>query len=60
MKKWYNWPENYYDKPWLPWHSIARRCIALPFAVLAFVPFYVFVALGWGVDDAEQIRKETF
>jgi len=32
----------------------------IPFLFIFFVPFYLVVCLGWGIDEAEIIRKDIF
>lgn len=59
-KKWYNWPQNYYKKPWRPWHGIARSILALPVILVGFSILYVGVVISNGFWDAEQIRKDLF
>ena len=59
-KKCYNWPQNYYEKPWRPWYGIARMILALPFILAGFGILYVGVIINDGVWDAEQIRKDLF
>ena len=59
-KKWYNWPQNYYEKNWRPWHGIVRMILALPFILVGFGILYVGAIINDGVWDAEQIRKDLF
>jgi hypothetical protein len=58
-KRWYKYPEGYIEYA-LPWYLIIRRLIFLPFVAIGFVFLYIGIALGWGIDEAERMRKEIW
>jgi hypothetical protein len=60
MKKWYNWPANYYEKSWKPWHGILRTFVFAPLVFIGFGILYVGVILTSNIDHAEDVRKELF
>jgi hypothetical protein len=56
-RKWYNWPNGYYETSWVPWYNILRTLIFLPLVALTFGMLYLSVVLMNGISDAEDVRK---
>jgi hypothetical protein len=48
------------DNRIVPPLRIARRFLFCPIAFIGFAIFYLGVALGWGVGEAENMRRENF
>jgi len=60
MKKWYNWPANYYEKSWKPWYGILRTLLFAPVVILGFSILYIGMFLVEGFEEAESLRKDIF
>ena len=56
-KVWYKWPEGYIGSL-LPWYVILRRLVVSPIQYFGFWVLYVGTALGYGLSDAENLRKD--
>jgi hypothetical protein len=57
-KKWYKWPEGYTDL--VPWYKIVLRVAVSPIQLVGFSLLYTSTYLGYGLRDAEQLRKQLF
>jgi hypothetical protein len=58
-KVWYKWPKGYIGSL-VPWYVILRRLVASPIQYFGFGVLYVGTTLGYGLSDAEAIRKDMF
>lgn len=58
-KVWYKWPEGYVGSL-VPWYLILRRLAFWPMGFVGFLLLYFAILLGWGLDDAEDFRKDVF
>ena len=59
MKKWYKWPQGYYEGH-VPWYKVLRRLIGLPFIFFGVIVIYIGVTLGYGVVEAKATVNRIF